>query len=59
MNDSTKNQAKGMGHEVKGKIKEETGDLLGKPGLEAKGKVEKNLGTVQRKVGEAQKDAGR
>jgi len=43
----------GAGHEVKGAVKEAAGKVTGDKKTEIKGKVEKNVGTVQREVGEA------
>lgn len=51
-----KDQVKGTGKEIKGGIKETIGKATGNRDTELEGKVEKNVGTAQRKVGEA-KDA--
>jgi uncharacterized protein YjbJ (UPF0337 family) len=48
-----KDRVKGTGKEVKGAVKETLGKATGDVETEAKGKVEKNVGTAQRKVGEA------
>ena len=50
-----KDEMKGAGREIKGKIKEEAGDLMNDRGLEAEGKVEKNLGKAQREVGRVER----
>jgi uncharacterized protein YjbJ (UPF0337 family) len=42
-----------------GKIKEETGKLVGNRNLEAKGNVEANDGRVQKKIGEIKKVFGK
>jgi uncharacterized protein YjbJ (UPF0337 family) len=42
------NELEGGARQVKGKIKEETGDLLNDRSTEFEGKVEKNLGKAQR-----------
>lgn len=42
----------GAGHEVKGAVKEAAGKVTGDKSTEVKGKVEKNVGTAQRKLGE-------
>jgi len=42
----------GAGHEVKGAVKEAAGKVLGDKPSEAKGRAEKDHGTVQREVGE-------
>ena len=46
----------GMGHEVKGSIKEVTGKLTGNRSQQIEGNVEKNAGRIERNVGEAQDD---
>ena len=51
-----KDQVKGRVKEAKGKIKEVTGDLVGNEKLENKGKIEKNLGKAQAKVGDVKQD---
>ena len=43
-------EAKGLGQQVKGKIKEETGDLINDRSMEIEGKVEKNVGKVRREL---------
>lgn len=48
-----KNRGAGAKHEVKGAIKELTGKVTGNDSKELAGKVEHELGTVQRKAGEA------
>ena len=47
MKPSTKDQAEGELHEVKGKLKEQAGKLILDPELEADGKAEKHAGQVQ------------
>jgi len=51
-----KDQIKGRAKEAKGKIKEVTGDLVGNQKLETEGKIEKNLGKAQAKVGDVKQD---
>jgi uncharacterized protein YjbJ (UPF0337 family) len=51
-----KDQIKGRAKEAKGKIKEVTGDLVGNRKLETEGKIEKNLGKAQAKVGDVKQD---
>ncbi|GAB6195743.1 CsbD family protein [Lysobacter xanthus] len=46
----------GMGHEVKGSIKEAAGKLTGDRSQQLAGNVEKNAGKVERSVGRAQDD---
>jgi uncharacterized protein YjbJ (UPF0337 family) len=52
MNDSTKNQTEGLGHQVKGAVKEKVGHALDKPELEHEGQDEKAAGKIQKKVGD-------
>ncbi len=58
MKSSTKDKAKGMFHQVKGKIKEETGDITNNSRLEAEGAVEKMGGKAQENVGKVKKAWG-
>lgn len=46
----------GMGHEIKGSIKEATGKLTGDRSQQIEGNVEKNAGRIERNVGEAKDD---
>ena len=55
MKSSTKDNAEGKLHQVKGKIKETVGKAVGNPNLEAEGKVEKFEGQVQEKLGKIKK----
>lgn len=55
MKSSTKDQAKGKFHQMKGKIKEVAGDLTDNPKLEAEGAGEKIAGKVQEKMGQVKK----
>ena len=59
MKSSTKDQAEGAFHEVKGKIKEVAGKLSDKPDLEAEGTGEKIAGKVQGKIGQVKKVLGK
>jgi uncharacterized protein YjbJ (UPF0337 family) len=54
-----KNEGKGLGHQVKGKVNEVVGAAKGDLGQEVKGKVEKNFGKAQEKVGRAEERAAR
>ncbi len=56
MKSGNKDKAEGKYHEIKGKIKEEAGDLTDNRKLEVEGKAEKNSGKVQGKIGEAKKN---
>jgi len=58
MKESTKDQVKGKGHEVKGAVKEKVGHAVGNPDLEAEGQDEKAGGKIQKKVGEVEKVLG-
>ena len=51
-----KDQIKGRIKEAEGKVKEVAGKLVGNEDLEAKGKVQKNLGEAQAKFGDVKKD---
>jgi len=55
MKPSTKDQAEGKMHEVKGKVKEKVGHAMNKPDLEGEGRAEKIAGKMQKKVGEVEK----
>lgn len=58
MKPSTKDQAQGKLHELKGKAKEAVGRLTNDPDLEAEGTVEKTVGKTQKKVGQIEKVLG-
>ena len=58
MKPSTDNKATGKFHEVKGAIKQKTGELTENPNLEADGRAEKNAGKVQKAVGKIEKAVG-
>ncbi len=51
-----KDQVKGRVKEAEGKIKEMSGALVGNETLEAKGKIQKNLGKAQAKYGDVKHD---
>jgi uncharacterized protein YjbJ (UPF0337 family) len=53
-----KDEAKGVGNQIKGAVKDAAGALTGNEKLQAEGKADKAAGKLQQKVGEA-KDAGR
>ena len=55
MKPSTNDEIKGKLHELKGKAKQQAGQILGNPDLEAEGKGEQLAGTVQKKVGQIEK----
>ena len=58
MKSSTKDQAEGTFHQLKGKIKEVAGKLSDNPELEAEGTGEKIAGKVQEKIGQVKKVFG-
>jgi uncharacterized protein YjbJ (UPF0337 family) len=55
MKPSTNDQIEGTLHEVKGKVKQAAGQVVGNPDLEAEGQAEKIGGIVQKKVGQIEK----
>ena len=55
MKDSTKDQAQGSLHEMKGKLKEKAGQLTNNPNLQDEGTDEKVAGKIQKKVGQVEK----
>jgi uncharacterized protein YjbJ (UPF0337 family) len=59
MKSSTRDEAEGKWHKVKGKIKEMAGKVTMNRGLEAKGKDEKRAGKAQEKIGQVKKVAGK
>jgi len=59
MKSSTKDQAEGTFHKLKGKVKEIAGKLSGNPKLEDEGTGEKIVGKVQEKVGQIKKVLGK
>jgi uncharacterized protein YjbJ (UPF0337 family) len=59
MKSSTKNQAEGTFHKVKGKIKEIAGKISDNPKLEAEGIGENLAGKVQQKIGQVKKVLGK
>jgi len=59
MKSSTKDQAEGKFHKVKGKIKEIAGKVSMNPDLEGEGKGENRAGKIQQKIGEIKKVVGK
>ena len=55
MKESTKDEAKGKFHEVKGQAKEKAGRAINNPALESEGHNEKIDGKVQKKIGQVEK----
>lgn len=58
MKPSTKDQAEGKFHEVKGKIKEKVGKAANSPNLKNKGTSEKIAGKIQNKIGQIEEVLG-
>jgi uncharacterized protein YjbJ (UPF0337 family) len=59
MKSSTKDNAEGKMHQMKGTIKETVGKAVGNRDLEAEGKSENLHGEVQEKIGEVKKILGK
>ena len=55
MKPSTRDNAEGKMHQVKGAIKEVAGKIVNNRDLEAEGKVEKLDGKIQEKIGQIEK----
>jgi uncharacterized protein YjbJ (UPF0337 family) len=55
MRPSTKDNAEGKFHQIKGKVKEKAGQLTNNPDLETEGTVEKAAGKVQGIIGRVEK----
>ena len=55
MKNSTKDQASGTLHEVKGKVKEKVGRVTNNPNLVEDGQDENVAGKVQKKIGQVEK----
>jgi uncharacterized protein YjbJ (UPF0337 family) len=56
---STRDQAEGRFHQIRGKFKEIAGELTDNPKLEAAGTYEKISGIVQHRIGQVKKSLGR
>lgn len=59
MKSSTKDQAEGTFHKVKGAVKEIAGKVSDNPKLEAEGTGEKIAGKIQEKIGQFKKVLGK
>ncbi len=59
MKSSTRDEAEGKLHQVKGKIKEVVGRIFNKPDLETEGKVEGTSGKIQEKTNDVEKAVGK
>ena len=55
MKSSTRDNAEGKLHQVKGQVKEAVGKLVGDADLKAEGKIENAAGKAQEKVGQIKK----
>jgi uncharacterized protein YjbJ (UPF0337 family) len=49
-------QVKGRADQAQGKVKEVVGKVVGNKDLEAKGNIQKNVGSVQASLGDAKED---
>ena len=58
MKSSTRDNAEGSLHKVKGKVKETVGKIVGNTDLETEGKIEKIEGKIQEKRGRIKKTLG-
>jgi uncharacterized protein YjbJ (UPF0337 family) len=59
MDSSTKDQAEGTLHQLKGKVKQVAGVISNNPELEAEGIAERVAGKVQVKIGQINKVIGK
>jgi uncharacterized protein YjbJ (UPF0337 family) len=59
MKSGTQDQAEGMFHKIKGKVKEVAGELSDNKELEAEGTGEKVADKVQEKIGQVKKVLGK
>jgi uncharacterized protein YjbJ (UPF0337 family) len=50
MRHDEKEQIRGVGQQIKGKVKEEVGDLTDNKSLEIEGRMEKNVGKIRQDV---------
>lgn len=57
--DGLENQAKGLGKQVEGKVRNAVGGLTGDTSEQLKGKAKDLEGKAQRKIGEAETDLDR
>lgn len=59
MNDGLENQVEGTGKDLKGRVKDAVGGLIGDESLQAEGKLDRLKGKVQDTFGEGQENLGR
>jgi len=55
MKSSNQDKVEGTGKDIKGKIKEGVGKVVGNERLEAEGKVDQAEGAIQKKAGDVKK----
>lgn len=56
---AAENEAKGVGNDLKGRVKDAAGGLTGDSSLQAEGKLDRLKGKVQDAVGDVQRRAAR
>jgi uncharacterized protein YjbJ (UPF0337 family) len=56
MKNSTKDKTEGVGHQVKGAVKETIGKAIDDKDLKNEGAAERATGKVQKKVGDVEKE---
>ena len=59
VNDGLENQLEGKGEDLKGRVKDAAGGLLGDESLQAEGKLDRLKGKMQDAFGKGQEDVGR
>jgi uncharacterized protein YjbJ (UPF0337 family) len=59
MNDGVENQVEGAGKDLKGRLKDAAGGLLGDESLQTEGKIDRLKGKIQDTFGKGQEDLGR
>jgi uncharacterized protein YjbJ (UPF0337 family) len=59
MNDGLEDQLEGTGKDLKGRVKDAAGGLLGDQSLQNEGKLDRLKGKIQDTFGKAEEDVGR
>jgi len=59
INDGLENQLEGKGEDLKGRVKDAAGGLLGDQSLQNEGKLDRLKGKIQDTFGKAEEDVGR
>jgi uncharacterized protein YjbJ (UPF0337 family) len=59
MDDGLENQLEGKGKDLKGRVKDAAGGLLGDQSLQNEGKLDRLKGKIQDTFGKAEEDVGR